>query len=107
LLDAGCGGVAGVFSKICTMPFDTVRKRLQIHGPDPSIYVVGAGAAGTTSSVQVARNILVKEGILGFFKGSLPAILKAAPSSAVTFGAFEYTKMVLLKWRAARDGRVP
>ena len=31
-----------------------------------------------------------KEGFRGLYKGSLPSILKAAPSAAVTFTAYEF-----------------
>lgn len=30
------------------------------------------------------------EGIKGFYKGSLPSIIKAAPSAAVTFATYEF-----------------
>lgn len=31
-----------------------------------------------------------REGIKGFYKGSLPSIIKAAPSAAVTFATYEF-----------------
>lgn len=39
---------------------------------------------------QVVRDIAAKEGAAGLFKGALPSILKAAPSAAVTFVAYEF-----------------
>ena len=31
-----------------------------------------------------------REGIKGFYKGSLPSIIKAAPSAAITFATYEF-----------------
>lgn len=39
---------------------------------------------------QVVRDIASREGFAGLFKGAMPSILKAAPSAAVTFAAYEF-----------------
>ena len=36
------------------------------------------------------RQIWQREGVRGLYKGALPSIIKAAPSAAVTFTAYEY-----------------
>lgn len=36
------------------------------------------------------QQIWQREGIKGFYKGSLPSIIKAAPSAAVTFATYEF-----------------
>jgi solute carrier family 25 thiamine pyrophosphate transporter 19 len=39
---------------------------------------------------QVVHDIAVKEGLQGLFKGAMPSLLKAAPSAAVTFAAYDF-----------------
>ena len=46
--------------------------------------------AAVRSLRQVVHDIATKEGAAGLFKGALPSILKAAPSAAVTFVAYEF-----------------
>jgi solute carrier family 25 thiamine pyrophosphate transporter 19 len=47
-------------------------------------------AEAVQSLRQVVRDIVAKEGPAGLFKGAMPSILKAAPSAAVTFAAYEF-----------------
>ncbi len=39
---------------------------------------------------QVVHDIAAKEGLQGLFKGAMPSLLKAAPSAAVTFAAYDF-----------------
>ncbi len=66
------------------MPFDVVRKRLQVQGPVRNIISV-VDVPKNTRFLQTAANIIKHEGIFGLYRGLVPAILKAAPSSALTF----------------------
>ena len=51
---------------------------------------------------QVVSDIAAKEGAAGLFKGALPSILKAAPSAAVTFAAYDFfLKYLVLNYPAA------
>lgn len=47
------------------------------------------------------RSIWQREGLRGLYKGSLPSILKAAPSAAVTFTAYEFILGALAAFVAA------
>ena len=38
---------------------------------------------------QVLRVIYAREGVRGLYKGAAPSVLKAAPSAAVTFAAYD------------------
>ncbi|KAJ3273429.1 mitochondrial thiamine pyrophosphate transporter, partial [Terramyces sp. JEL0728] len=82
--DLICGGVAGMFSKACTMLFDVIRKRLQVQGPVRNEIII-SDVPKHTGLISTARGIVVNEGFLALFKGIWPSMLKAAPSSAVTF----------------------
>ncbi|KAJ3186433.1 mitochondrial thiamine pyrophosphate transporter [Irineochytrium annulatum] len=78
------GGLAGIVSKTAVMPFDVVRKRLQVQGPDRNSYVM-EGIPRYRGILTCATQIVRHEGIGALYKGLLPSILKSGPSSAVTF----------------------
>ena len=53
---------------------------------------------------QVVSDIAVKEGAAGLFKGALPSILKAAPSAAVTFAAYDFfLRYLVLTYPASKS----
>ncbi|KAJ3035001.1 mitochondrial thiamine pyrophosphate transporter [Rhizophlyctis rosea] len=82
------GGLAGMAGKTAVMPFDVVRKRLQIQGPDRNAYSVGQ-IPKYTGFTHCVRQIVRHEGFLALYKGLVPGLLKAAPSSAITFLVYE------------------
>lgn len=82
--EGAAGFVAGILSKFLTMPFDVVKKRIQVAGfqfYDASIRV--------KSMLSITTNIIQHEGLKGLFKGSWPALIKAGPNSAITFAVWE------------------
>jgi len=83
------GGTAGIVSKLCVMPFDTVRKRLQVQFADRNRLAVADIPRYQGGFISTATQIIGHEGIRGLYKGTLPALLKSAPSSAVIFFVVE------------------
>lgn len=87
--DGISGILASVISKTAVYPLDTVRKRLQVQGPSREKYVhrnipeYNTGVAGTI------RMILRREGLRGMYRGLTVALVKAAPTSAITVWTFE------------------
>ncbi|KAI8908853.1 mitochondrial carrier domain-containing protein [Powellomyces hirtus] len=79
------GGLAGMIGKAAVMPFDVVRKRLQVQGPERNSYVTGHVPSYPRGILACASKIVHHEGYLALYKGLVPAILKSGPSSAVTF----------------------
>jgi solute carrier family 25 thiamine pyrophosphate transporter 19 len=66
------------------MPLDVIRKRMQVQGPlrtELAVSKVPRYDGIITATLQIIRH----EGVLALYKGLWPSILKAAPSSAVTF----------------------
>lgn len=90
------GALAGIVSKTLTMPFDVVRKRMQVQGP-VRLQVVVTGVPVYSGMVQCFTGIVKHEGIKGFFRGWWPTMLKSAPSSAVTFFVVNRMKVWLDK----------
>jgi solute carrier family 25 thiamine pyrophosphate transporter 19 len=92
--DGFAGIAASIISKTAVYPLDTVRKRLQVQGPSRSRYVHGnipeySGIRGTL------KLILKREGLRGMYRGLTVALVKAAPTSAVTIWTFERAMTVI------------
>ncbi|KAL4421633.1 hypothetical protein ABPG75_010924 [Micractinium tetrahymenae] len=86
-----CGLAAGMLAKLGTHPLDVAKKRFQVAGLQRSTrYGQRVAADAVRSLRQVVHDIAVNEGAAGLFKGAMPSILKAAPSAAVTFVAYEF-----------------
>ncbi|KAF9102092.1 mitochondrial thiamine pyrophosphate transporter [Mortierella sp. AM989] len=103
LEDLICGGLSGIISKTSVYPLDMVRKRLQIHGSEQqkvTLNIYSPSLSTATKEFNPSNNklpttvwrcivhIARTEGYLALYKGLLPGLVKAAPSSAVTFLVF-------------------
>ncbi|KAI8799960.1 mitochondrial carrier domain-containing protein [Cladochytrium replicatum] len=77
------GGLAGAISKTVVMPFDAIRKRLQMQGPDQQRFFATGKVPRTF--VGCAAHVVRYEGFGAFWRGWVPSMLKSAPGTAVTF----------------------
>ncbi|XP_047320054.1 mitochondrial thiamine diphosphate carrier 2-like [Impatiens glandulifera] len=87
-----CGFASGTCAKAVCHPLDVIKKRFQIKGlkRDPK-YGAGIEPYAYKNMHDAIYKISYKEGWKGLYKGIFPSIVKAAPATAVTFVAFEYT----------------
>ena len=79
-----CGAMAGVTFWTGIFPIDSIKSRIQVMG-----------TKGTMR--QVAAGIFREHGLLGFYKGWLPAVLRAFPSTASLLATYEYSSAFLKK----------
>lgn len=87
------GAAAGVLGKLSVYPFDTVKKRLQMQkgttkeSSDVSKRTQVYRYKGTADAlISIAR----QEGIFrGWFKGTVPSLIKAGAAAALTFWSYE------------------
>jgi solute carrier family 25 thiamine pyrophosphate transporter 19 len=83
-----CGAVAGVTSKVIVLPFDLVKKRLQVQG-----FEAARGKFGRvrlySGALHCVATVLTEEGPRAFYKGSIPALTKASLSVSVSFCTYE------------------
>ncbi|XP_037849446.1 mitochondrial thiamine pyrophosphate carrier isoform X1 [Chlorocebus sabaeus] len=84
-----CGSGAGVISKTLTYPLDLFKKRLQVGGFEHARAAFGQ-VRRYKGLVDCAKQVLQKEGALGFFKGLSPSLLKAALSTGFMFFWYEF-----------------
>jgi solute carrier family 25 folate transporter 32 len=86
------GAVSKIISSTITYPIQVIKSRLQQRNETAEIM-----ASGEVEIVKRHYNGVVdcivkiwkNEGILGFFKGSIPNALRVAPSAAITFVVYE------------------
>lgn len=100
-----CGLVSGVLAKLATHPLDVAKKRAQVAGLARSTaYGQRVGLETTQSLTRCLAGIYRQEGVAGLYKGTVPSLLKAGPSAAITFAAYE----LILRWilAAGRAKRV-
>ncbi|KAI9281968.1 mitochondrial carrier domain-containing protein [Sporodiniella umbellata] len=92
--DMICGSLSGIISKAGIFPLDVIRKRLQVQGPYVSQYIVSSIPVYSKQSsvISLIKSIVKTEGFWSLYKGITPSLLKAGPSGAVYFLAFEVSK---------------
>lgn len=78
------GVEAGSIMVVLTNPLWLIKTRLQIQGRDQALKKY----AGTTDAI---RTIFREEGVQGFYKGFVPAILLTS-HGAIQFAVYEYLK---------------
>uniref|UniRef100_A0ACD5XCV9 Uncharacterized protein n=1 Tax=Avena sativa TaxID=4498 RepID=A0ACD5XCV9_AVESA len=96
-----CGFAAGTFSKAACHPLDVVKKRFQIEGlKRHPRYGARIESSAYKGMYHALKEIVVKEGVGGLYKGLFPSVVKSAPAGAVTFVAYEY----ISDWIASKAG---
>uniref|UniRef100_A0A182Q741 Mitochondrial ornithine transporter n=1 Tax=Anopheles farauti TaxID=69004 RepID=A0A182Q741_9DIPT len=78
------GAVGGVALWTVIFPADVIKSRIQVYSMRASM-------------TQVGLDIFRKEGVLAFYNGLLPTIVRTIPATAVLFVVYEYTKKTLTK----------
>jgi solute carrier family 25 (mitochondrial folate transporter), member 32 len=78
-----------IFAGTATYPHQLVRARLQTYNPSAAIHVQGPGL------MPLIKQIWRNEGLVGFYKGLVPNLLRVVPSTCVTFLVYENTRWAL------------
>ncbi|XP_055858626.1 mitochondrial thiamine pyrophosphate carrier [Episyrphus balteatus] len=88
------GGVTGAFSKMAVYPLDFIKRRLQVQGFHEHRKTFGRNVTydGIFSCIRLT---LLEEGLLGFYKGMGPTLIKAGVSTALYFGVYEKMKQIM------------
>jgi ornithine carrier protein len=85
---AAAGAVGGMCYWLVPFPFDVAKSRIQTgtHGLPPGV---------TPTVAAVLRSIYAEEGLAGLYRGCALTMLRAAPTSATLFAAYEITYRLL------------
>ncbi|PVU90206.1 hypothetical protein BB561_004986 [Smittium simulii] len=92
------GAASGIIAKFIVYPLDLVRKRMQVQGPNLKKFVGTNELIYPKGFFATFKYVANKEGITGLFRGLLPSLLKAGPSSASVFFAFGVAQNLMLKY---------
>ena len=98
--DFAFGGLSGMIGTAVIQPIDTVKVRIQLVGESR-----GLGQKGTsfnTSPFAVARGILSKEGVRGFYRGIDSALFRQATYCTARLGIYK----TIYNRRMKEKGRV-
>ncbi|OJT08979.1 Mitochondrial carnitine carrier [Trametes pubescens] len=80
------GGAGGVAAVLVGHPFDLTKTRLQTAAP------------GTyTGAVDVVKKALAVDGVKGLYRGVVPPLLGVTPIFAVSFWAYDTSKLLILR----------
>ncbi|XP_025425812.1 calcium-binding mitochondrial carrier protein SCaMC-2-like isoform X1 [Sipha flava] len=81
-----CGTVSSTCGQVCSYPLALVRTRLQapcLEGPD------------TRTMMSVFREIWLKEGVAGLYRGITPNFMKVAPAVSISYVVYERCREAL------------
>ncbi|KAI0715136.1 mitochondrial carrier [Earliella scabrosa] len=79
------GGAGGVAAVLVGHPFDLTKTRLQTAAP------------GTYSgAMDVVKKALARDGVKGLYRGVVPPLLGVTPIFAVSFWAYDMSKLLIL-----------
>ncbi|KAJ4967865.1 hypothetical protein NE237_014566 [Protea cynaroides] len=88
-MDAAAGAIAGGISRTVTSPLDVIKIRFQVQlEPTTSWALVRRNVYGTskyTGILQATKDIFREEGVQGFWRGNVPALLMVMPYTAIQF----------------------
>lgn len=88
-------GASKVFAGSVTYPYQVVRSRLQMYEADQTY----------KSARDAVAQIWKQEGLVGFYKGLGPNLVRVLPSTWITFLVYEKTKIFLPRLFGSWPGR--
>ena len=86
------GALSGAIAKTITAPLDRVKILLQVRGGLQKGAIAEAAQSGSLLKSLLA--VAKQEGVLGFWKGNLPQVLRVVPYSAAQLYSYECFKQL-------------
>ena len=84
-------------SKTLVHPIDVVKKRFQVMSFDERAQFGFGRQASYTGTWHGLVTIVSQEGVRGLYKGLLPSLVKAVPSTLITFLFYDSMRAFLVK----------
>ncbi|KAM7485102.1 hypothetical protein LguiA_001111 [Lonicera macranthoides] len=95
-IDASAGAISGAVSRTVTSPLDVIKIRFQVQlEPTSSWALIRNDMYGTskyTGMLQATKDIFREEGLRGFWRGNVPALLMVMPYTAIQFSVLHKLK---------------
>ncbi|KAI3865831.1 hypothetical protein MKW98_019282 [Papaver atlanticum] len=87
LVDAAAGVISGGISRTVTSPLDVIKIRFQVQLEPTSSWALLRkemyGSSKYTGMMQATKDILREEGLPGFWRGNVPALLMVMPYCSI------------------------
>ncbi|KAI3728452.1 hypothetical protein L6452_17089 [Arctium lappa] len=88
-IDATAGSISGAISRTVTSPLDVIKIRFQVQlEPTTTFALLSKNVYGNskyTGMFQASKDIFREEGLSGFWRGNVPALLMVMPYTAIQF----------------------
>ncbi|PIA65575.1 hypothetical protein AQUCO_00100816v1 [Aquilegia coerulea] len=88
-IDATAGAISGGISRTFTSPLDVIKIRFQVQleptSSSPLLHKDGYRPSKYTGILQATKDIYRDEGLRGFWRGNVPALLMVMPYTAIQF----------------------
>ncbi|XP_078436257.1 mitochondrial thiamine diphosphate carrier 2-like [Wolffia australiana] len=98
LIDATAGAISGGISRSVTSPLDVIKIRFQVQLEPTSSWAFPRGdfyrPSKYTGILQATKDIFREEGLKGFWRGNVPALLMVMPYTAIQFPVLHLVKTV-------------
>lgn len=89
VIDATAGAISGAISRTVTSPLDVIKIRFQVQLEPTTTFALLSknvyGASKYTGMFQASKDIFREEGLSGFWRGNVPALLMVMPYTAIQF----------------------
>ncbi|XP_008458464.2 mitochondrial thiamine diphosphate carrier 2-like isoform X2 [Cucumis melo] len=89
MIDSTAGAIAGCVSRTVTSPLDVIKIRFQVQLEPTTSWALAqrslSGPSKYTGMVQATKDIFREEGLPGFWRGNVPALLMVMPYTAIQF----------------------
>ncbi|KAJ8560436.1 hypothetical protein K7X08_022296 [Anisodus acutangulus] len=96
LINATAGAISGGISRTVTSPLDVIKIRFQVQLEPTSQWASlrrdVSGNSKYTGMLQATKDILKEEGLKGFWRGNVPALLMVMPYTAIQFTVLHQLK---------------
>ncbi|KAL1320936.1 hypothetical protein HN51_065651 [Arachis hypogaea] len=89
LIDSSAGAISGAISRTVTSPLDVIKIRFQVQLEPTSSWALLrkeiSAPSKYTGMLQASKDIFREEGIRGFWRGNVPALLMVMPYTSIQF----------------------
>lgn len=90
--DVAAGASAGAFSRTVTAPIERIKLILQLQHSLVDHSKTAASSQQNKSALEVAKSIYKREGLLSFWRGNLPSVLRVSGTASINFTMMNYYK---------------
>ncbi|KAJ0915060.1 putative mitochondrial carrier domain protein [Helianthus annuus] len=96
VIDGTSGLISGAISRTVTSPLDVIKIRFQVQLEPTTTFTLLSknvyGPSKYTGMIQASKDIFREEGLSGFWRGNVPALLMVMPYTAIQFMVLHQVK---------------